>query len=374
MKIVICGAGPAGLYFALLMKSSNPSHSITVIEQNPSDATYGWGVVFSSRALAFMEAADAASYADISKRLEKWSEQTIGLDDDAVRIDGFAFSGIARLELLQILQHHCRDRGVILRFNERITRTDELLDSDLVVGADGVNSVVRQVYADHFQPDEEVLKNYYVWYGTRKLFDTLSLTFRRHAGGFFVAHHYRYSPQGSTFIVECDRDTWHRMGFSGMTEDESRRFCEGVFAKELDGQPLLVNKSSWLNFKAVTNRRWKTGNVVLLGDALRTVHFSIGSGTRMAFVDAIALHRAFRAHQDVQQALESFETEHRPAVDEFLSLAKRSYRWYEEFPSHMGGSVLDLAHSYMVRSGLTESELKQRAPRFMALYEGRQYA
>jgi len=368
MKVGICGGGPAGLYFALLMKKSNPAHAITVVEQNPADATYGWGVVFSGRALSFMEASDPDSYADIACRLETWDDQTIVHNDEIVRIDGYGFSGIARIDLLMILQAHCRRRGVTLYFNTRLPDLSAFADCDLIVAADGVNSVVRQAYADQFLPTVETLSNKYVWYGTAQRFDTLSLTFRENADGAFVAHHYRYAPHGSTFIVECDAGTWQRAGFAQMSEEESRRYCEQVFASDLGGHPLLTNKSTWLNFRAVTNQRWRYNNIVLLGDALRTVHFSIGSGTRMALEDAIALHRAFEYHNEIIPALHSFETAHRPAVEQFLQVARTSYTWYEHFHEKMRLQPLDLAYDYMTRSGVDDARLRQRAPRFMAAY------
>jgi anthraniloyl-CoA monooxygenase len=324
MKIGICGGGPAGLYFALLMKKSNPAHAITVVEQNPADATYGWGVVFSGRALGFLEAGDPDSYADIARRLETWDDQTIVHHDQTVRIDGYGFSGIARIDLLTILQEHCRRRGVVVQFNTRLTDLSAFADCDLIVAADGAHSVVRQTYAAQFQPAAETLSNKYVWYGATQRFDTLSLTFRENADGAFVAHHYRYAPNGSTFIVECDVGAWQRAGFAQMSEDASRRYCEQVFTPDLGQRPLLTNKSTWLNFRAMTNKHWIANTtIVLLGDALRTVHFSIGSGTRMALEDALALHRAFQSHDAVAPALRAFEAAHRPAVEQFLQVARQ---------------------------------------------------
>src|ERR671939_681466 len=308
MRIGIVGGGPAGLYFALLMKRQNPAHAIRVVEQNPADATFGFGVVFSDRALGFLQEADPESYQDLRRRLQAWDDQAIVHRDQEVRIDGLGFSGIARLELLRILQAHCRRRGVDLRFSTRLTDLDAFADCDLGFGADGVKSVVREVYREQFQPTVQVLSNKYVWYGTEQPFDCLTLTFRENDDGAFVAHHYRYSQTRSTFIVECDAATWERAGFGGMSEDQSRRYCERVFAKDLGGHPLLTNKSVWINFRAVTSQNWSYRNVVLLGDALRTVHFSVGSGTRMALQDAIALHQAFIKHgEDVPAALREFE-------------------------------------------------------------------
>jgi len=371
MRIVVIGAGPAGLYFALLMKCLDPAHEIEVCEQNPPGATFGFGVVFSDRALGFLEDADPDSYADLQRQLHTWDDQAIVHRDRCVRIDGIAFSGIARLELLRVLQDHCRRRGVALRFERRVTDVSTFSDCDLLVGADGVNSVVSSAHRDRFEPSVQVLSNRYVWYGTTRLFDALTLTFRENADGAFVAHHYRYAPNGSTFIVECDAATWEHAGFASKSEDDSRRYCEAVFAADLDGHPLLTNRSLWTSFNAVTNRRWSHGKVVLIGDALRTVHFSIGSGTRNALEDAIALRRAFEiAGDDVPAALRAFEDMRRPGVERFLHTAERSYLWYERFREKMRLDPVPFAYDYLMRGGrISDDRLKERSPRFFAAYQ-----
>jgi 2-polyprenyl-6-methoxyphenol hydroxylase-like FAD-dependent oxidoreductase len=370
MRIGIVGGGPAGLYFALLMKQQSPAHAIRIVEQNPADATFGFGVVFSDRALGFLQEADPESYQDIERRLQTWDDQAIVHRDQQVRIDGLGFSGIARLELLQILQAHCRRRGVDLHFSRRQTDLSAFAECDLVVGADGVNSIVREIHCEQFQPRVELLSNKYVWYGTEQPFDCLTLTFRENQAGAFVAHHYRYSEDRSTFIVECDAATWERAGFERMSEDESRRYCERVFADDLGGHPLLTNRSVWINFRAVTNRHWSYRNAVLIGDALRTVHFSVGSGTRMALQDSITLARAFTATEDVQQALRDFEQVRRPQVEEFLHRAAESFRWYERFRDKLRLDPLPFTYDYVMRSGrITHARLKERSPRFAAAYE-----
>ncbi len=370
MKIGILGAGPAGLYFALLMKKHNSAHQIRIIEQNPAGATYGWGVVFSDRALSYLQEHDAASYADIEAQMQIWADQTIVHKDEHVRIDGSGYSGISRLALLQILQQHCRQHGVEMQFETRLSDVSIFAECDLIVGADGANSVVRQQYAQYFQPSVSLLSNKYIWYGTHQWFETLSLIFRRYQGGSFVAHCYPYSPTASTFIVECDAETWRRTGFEQMSGTESRFYCEQVFKEDLGGHPLLLNKSVWLNFKVVTNRQWSYRNIVLLGDALRSVHFSIGSGTRMALEDAIALYKACVTAQNVPTALQAFEQAHRPGVEKLLSIAQRSYLWYEAFHEKMELDPLPFAYGYVTRSGRIDRErLRQRAPRFTASYE-----
>jgi anthraniloyl-CoA monooxygenase len=370
MNIGIVGGGPAGLYFALLMKKLDPSHRITVVEQNPAGATYGWGVVFSDRALSFLKESDPESYADIEAALKTWDDQTIVHQGQAVRIDGSGYSGIARLTLLRILQEHCQRHGVEMRFTSRLSDTTSFADYDLIVGADGAGSVVRQQYAEHFQPALSLLSNKYIWYGTHQLFDTLSLIFRSYQGGAFVAHCYPYSTNTSTFIVECDARTWEQAGFAHMSEQESIDYCQRVFAEDLAGHALLANKAAWINFRVVANQRWGYQNVILLGDALRTVHFSIGSGTRMALEDAITLARAFARTQDVRAAFQAFEDIRRPGMERLLDIARQSYTWYETFHEKMDLDALPLAYSYMTRSGRLDAQaLRQKAPRFMAAYE-----
>ncbi len=368
MKIAVVGAGPAGLFFSLLLKRKRPEHEITVIEQNPRDATFGFGVVFSRGALEFLARDEPQMHARLAAAMESWPVQRIVHRGVAVDIDGNGFSALARLSLLQILQRECEQAGVRLVFDETLSSLKKIEDADLIVGADGLNSIVRKSFESQFHPLVEKLTNKFAWYGTRRVFDCLTLTFRESEHGAFVAHHYRYSPQMSTFIVECDAATWQRAGLDRMSDAASRAYCEKVFAPDLGGEPLLSNKSAWRNFPLLRNETWFFENKVLIGDALRTGHFSIGSGTRLAFDDAIALARAFDFSGNVSAVLEHFEKHRRPIVDKLVAAANRSSYWYESFPQKMKLEPWQLAYDYMTRSGrMTDERLKAEAPRFYDL-------
>ena len=370
MKINIVGGGPGGLYFALLMKRQDASHQVVVYEQNLAAATYGWGIVLSDRAVSFLQTVDAASYSDLSDSLEIWHDQILILRGERVAVHGSTFSGMQRLAMLQILQRHCAAAGVEMRFDSRISEIQPLVDCDLLVGADGASSMVRRAFEEHFQPSLERRSNRYAWYGTHQTFDGLSLIFRDSPAGPFVGHAYRYSKTDSTFVVECQESTWKAAAFAQMSEDESRRYCEGIFKKDLGGHPLLSNKSVMGNYTRVTNRHWHYKNVVLIGDALRTVHFSIGSGTRTALEDAIALRDACHAHRNMEAALAEFERVRRPATEQLLGVAYQSILWYEQFSEKMRLAPIAFAYDYMVRGGRLDEELiRQRDPQFVSAYE-----
>jgi 2-polyprenyl-6-methoxyphenol hydroxylase-like FAD-dependent oxidoreductase len=371
MRIAVVGAGPAGLLFSLLAKRRFPAWQVEVVEQNPPDATFGFGVVFSQGALAFLERDVPELHRELDARMERWPMQRIVHRDERIDIDGNGFSAIARLGLNRFLRDLCTEAGVEIRFNRTVTALEELSAADLVVGADGVNSMLRRAREREFAPHVRWLTNKFVWYGTAQRFDCLTLTFRENADGSFVAHHYRYAPDMSTFIVECDAGSWRRAGFERMSDAESRAYCERVFAADLGGKPLLSNKSVWRQFPLLACRRWTAGDAVLIGDALHTVHFSIGSGTRLAFEDAIALDRAFgEAGEDVAAALAAFERERRPVAEKLLIAANLSSYWYEDFESKLALEPLELAYDYMMRSGrMTDERLREIAPEFMAKVE-----
>ena len=360
MHVAVLGAGPAGLLFSLLAKRRFPSWRIEVHEQNAADATFGFGVVFSEGALAFLERDAPDLHAGLAARMESWPMQRIVHRGKVVDIDGNGFSAIGRLELLRFLHKLCGEAGVPMRFGRRLEAPPA---ADLVVGADGLNSVVRQ--GQGFAPEVEWLTNRFAWYGTRQRFECLTLTFREAAGAAIVAHHYRYSPAMSTFIVECDAGSWRRAGLDRADEAASRAYCEEIFAQDLGGNPLVGNKSAWRQFPLLHNPVWSAGNAVLIGDALRSMHFSIGSGTRLAFEDAIALSRALG--EDIPAALAAFERERRPVVDKLVAAANASSHWYESFPERMRRfDALGLAYDYMTRSGRMDARrLRGLAPRFM---------
>src|SRR5258706_4808436 len=253
-----------------------------------------------------------------------------------VQIHNNHFSRTARIDMLNILQRACQRVGVEIEFGKRIDDVTSLSDADMIVASDGGNSALRKQFVDHFQPSSESRRNKFAWYGTRQLFHPVSLIFNNTEHGVFIAHSYQYSPELSTFLVEVDPDTWQRAGLDRMSEDESRRFCANVFRAELGSNELLTNRSLWFGANIVRNRNWTYRNIVLLGDALRTVHFSLGSRTRMAMQDAIALYSGLAKHpDDVKAAFEEFENLRRPASSTFQNAAAKSLDWYEGVASKM---------------------------------------
>lgn len=371
MRIAVLGAGPGGLLFALLVKRRFPGWRVEVFEQNPAHATFGFGVVFSQGALEFLARDAPDLHRQLAARMEHWPMQRIVHRDERVEIDGNGFSAIARLELLRLLQALCASAGVELLYGHAVDALEELGAADLIVGADGLNSLVRRSREPGFVPQVRLLTNRFAWYGTPQRFECLTLTFRESAHGAFVAHHYRYAPDMSTFIVECDAPTWRRAGLDRMSDAASRAYCERVFAPDLGGQRLVSNRSIWRQFPLLENGRWSAGNAVLIGDALRSVHFSIGSGTRLALEDALALDRAFaEAGEDPPAALAAYERERRPVVEKLLAAAAASSFWYEDFAQKMAQSPWRLAYDYMTRSGrMSDERLRASAPRFMALVD-----
>ncbi|MFM9859490.1 FAD-dependent monooxygenase [Pseudoxanthobacter sp. M-2] len=371
MRIAVLGGGPAGLYFAYLWKRRHPEAEVVLFEQNAAGSTFGFGVVFSDRALDFLRLDDPDTADLIAADMESWRDMTLVHRGETVTIDGVGFSAIGRLHLLQLLQSRLATVGVVPRFSTPLQSLDGLKDFDLIVAADGVNSLVRRSFEGDFGTSVSYLDNKFVWFGTTKRFETLTQTFVESPDGTFNAHHYRYAPGMSTFIVECDRATWLGAGFDHLDPEAARSRCEAVFAEVLDGHPLVANKSTWRNFPWIWNERWSHRNMVLVGDALRTAHYSIGSGTRLALEDVIALVKALdESPGDVRAGLERYEAERRPVVEKLVRAARTSADWYEHFPAHMRLSPIDLARSYITRSGrIDDQRLRQMSPGFMARYD-----
>ncbi len=370
MRIAILGAGPAGLYLAYLIERRDQRADVTVIEQNPADATFGFGVVFSDRALEFLREDDGDTYAAIAPHMESWNDMTLNLRGERVVIDGIGFAAIGRLHLLQILQARAALVGVAPAYEFAVKDLDELGGFDLVVGADGVNSLVRRTYAAELGASVGHLNNRFAWFGADKPFETLTQTFIETGRGALNAHHYRYTPERSTFIVEMNADTFEDMGFSDMGEKKSAETCARLFAETLDGHSLICNNSIWRQFPLVHNERWSHDRYVLIGDALHTAHFSIGSGTRLAMEDAIALDKALAAHEDVREALTSYESARRPVLEKLVAGANGSADWYEHFADHMKLAPADFAMSYITRSGRVDLErLRKLSPKFVERYE-----
>ena len=371
MRIAIVGAGPAGLYLAYLLKRSKLQVEVEVFEQNPPDATFGFGLVFSERALEFLNEEDPGTLAAIQPALEHWNDSILVHQGQEVRIDGMGYTGIGRLRLLQILQRQARSVGVEPKYLHTIDHLGVCGDADLIVGADGVNSVVRRDYENVFGTSVTHLTNRFAWFGTAKKFEALTHTFVKTELGHFNAHHHPHAPDMSTFVVEMDEPSFFGAGFDAMDTDRAKAVCEQIFAETLDGHGLVSNKSIWRQFPKVWNERWSVGNRVLVGDALHTAHFSIGSGTRLAMEDAIALAKALEQHTtDVPAALAAYEQARKLIVTSLVTAANASAAWYEGFADHMALAPMDFAMSYITRSGRVDLErLRRSSPAFVAAYE-----
>ena len=370
MRIAVIGGGPGGLYFSYLWKKRHPDTHIDLFEQNAAGATWGFGVVFSEQALEFLRADDPDTVDAIAPGMESWNNIILNLRGESVEIDDVGFASIGRLDLLRILQQRASSVGVTPRYDAPIQSVDRLTGYDLIVAADGLNSLVRRTFDGDFGTSVSYSENKFAWYGTTKRFETLSQTFVETGLGTFNTHHYRYSPSMSTFLVECDLATWRRYGFADKPVEESKAICEGVFAATLDGHKLVSNKSVWRNFPWIWNERWSFKNMVLIGDALHSAHFSIGSGTRLAIEGAIALAKALEAEPDISAALVRYQTERQPIVKKLVTAARTSADWYEKFPEHMKLDLMDFAYSYITRSGrIDDARLRAMSPLFMARYE-----
>src|SRR5215813_3153548 len=367
VKIVSIGGGPAGLYLAILMKKADPTHDVTVVERNRADDTFGFGVVFSDATLENFAEADAESHAEITRAFAHWDDIDIHYQGQVLTSTGHGFSGMSRQALLDILKRRCAELGVALRFQTDVTDLTPYLDADLVLAADGVNSLVRSEYAERFQPHVDWRPNRFVWLGTTFPFRAFTFVFKDSPHGLWRVHAYRYDARHSTFIVEATETTWRRAGLDQTSEDDTVAFTERLFARELEGHRLLKNRSLWRSFPTVKNAHWHWDNIVLIGDAAHTAHFSIGSGTKLAMEDAIALAAALHRHRDVASALSAYEDERRPQVEAIQRAAQVSLEWFEQTERYHGRlEPLQFAFSLLTRSlRVTHDNLKVRDAKFV---------
>ena len=366
MKISIIGGGPAGLYFGLLLKKAAPHHEIHITERNQPDDTFGWGVVFSDETLGNFLEADPQTHQAIIKDFVHWDAIDIHFRDTVVRSGGHGFSGIARRRLLQLLQDRCLELGVKIDFSTEVEGLEAFADADLIVAADGINSKIRTQLADHFKPTIIPGKAKFIWLGTTKVFEACKFFCRHNEHGFFTVHAYPFDADTSTFIVETDEESWRAAGLDQMSVDDGVAYCERLFADDLQGHPLLTNKSAWINFMRVKNGNWCHDNVVLIGDAAHTAHFSIGSGTKLAMEDSIALTNAVLEHDDVSKALAAYQEARWVDVAKLQKTAQTSRRFYENIKRYADQHPLQFAVNMMSRSKrVTHENLRVRDPEFI---------
>jgi anthraniloyl-CoA monooxygenase len=363
MRIVSIGGGPAGLYFAILMKKADPSHDITVIERNRANDTFGFGVVFSDATLGKLEEADPETYREITNQFAHWDNIDIHYRGSLITSTGHGFCGLSRITLLTILQKRAQALGVKILFEKEVSDLEPYLGADLVLAADGVNSTVRTKYAAHFGPSINWRPNKFVWLGSTRPLSAFTFWFKETEHGLWRVHAYQYEKGHSTFILETTDAAWRKSGMDKANEDDTIAFAEKVFAAELDGHKLLKNRSIWRSFPTVRNARWTYKNVVLVGDAAHTAHFSIGSGTKLAMEDAIALAKTVQA----RRSLEEYEQARRPEVEATQRAAQVSLQWFEDTERYMNMEPLQFAFSLLTRSlRIEHTNLKMRDPKFVA--------
>jgi 2-polyprenyl-6-methoxyphenol hydroxylase-like FAD-dependent oxidoreductase len=371
MKVAVVGAGPAGLFFSRLLKRAQPSADVQVFEQGLEGATWGFGVGLGGRSMREIEALDPRVHAAIVAAMVFGSDQNIHLNGEDFAIEYSETMGaIERLALLRILAAAARECGVVLRYNVRVESAEELTGFDLIVAADGIGSSLRKEREKAFGTHIRELSNRFAWYGVGTALRPSALVFRTVPAGRLIGHYYAYTPRMSTFVAECDDATWRAAGFESLSNEGRRATVARIFAPELQGEPLIDNRSIWRRFPVVTNERWYAGNVVLIGDALRSAHFSIGSGTRLAMEDAAVLAAALQqADGDIARALPRFAALRAPARETIGEAARRSFEWYEEIAAHMDQPLLPFIYTFLTRTGRIDDErLKQYAPGFFKAY------
>ncbi|MEE9271206.1 MAG: bifunctional salicylyl-CoA 5-hydroxylase/oxidoreductase [Candidatus Krumholzibacteria bacterium] len=376
MKVAIIGGGPGGLYFAIQMMKQNPSHDVTVIDRNPRGSTYGWGVVFSDTTMDNYRTADDKTYRQITEKLAHWDDIHVHFGNKVIKSGGHGFSGISRQVLLEILARRAQELGAKIEFGVQVDDLGAFADADLVVGADGINSTVRGLYQNHFRPDIDARHCKFIWLGTHKVFDAFTFLFKKTEHGWFQVHCYRFDEDLSTFIVECPEETWRAAGLHEMEKEEGIAFCENLFAEYLDGNRLMTNadhlrgSAVWLNFPRVSCEKWHHKNIVLLGDAAATAHFSVGSGTKLAMESAIALARAIHGHEELEPALEGYQEERRIEVLRLQSAARNSTEWFEQVGLKVNLEPEQFAYSLITRSQRVSHEnLRLRDKEYLENYE-----
>ena len=369
-KINIIGGGPAGLYFAILMKEINPDTEINVIERNDEDDIVGWGIVLNLGTLDLLKKCDLESYEGIIEKARHWSDVDIFHKDQKITVHGKEYISLSRMMLLTALRKRCKTLNIDIQYGQAMTNVDEYLDCDLLVGADGAYSLVRETFKEQFKPSIDMRKNKFTWLGTNKIFDTITHVFKNTPDGVFTAEGYGYSDTHSTFIPTCAESTWVKAGFENMSSEETLAYLSDVFKDELCGHPLLGYRSVvWNNFPLIKNENWVCSKVLLLGDALHTAHFSIGSGTRLGLEDAIVASKSINEQDDLNTALTEFEKSRRPFMERYQDVAFESLQWFENVDNLIDLELVPFAFEVMTRSNkLGIRSLKLQDPEFVKLY------